>query len=259
VKAMDCRKFHKYLEDYLQDRLDFSGRFGMERHAQQCFRCGKDMANAQELRRMVLELKRVKAPADFESSLLAKIGTYKAHSRFPAFDRFWIYGPDWLSWKKLMLATSSLAVLTLGIVFSIHMAVQKPITPAPMVARQPEKSMDSAKPLPAVKAEQSVPAPSHAAVNTRKVLPALTHTVANEGYSLPMPVVREIPKAVAVSHVPGAEPEFFDDQQALETDYFEFMISGSDIRPLPVRMLPKKIRIQYRPASEEYFIQNVSH
>jgi hypothetical protein len=61
---MDCRKFHRDLEDYLEDGLDFSSRFGVERHAQQCIHCGKVLSNAQQLRRMTRQIEKVKAPSE---------------------------------------------------------------------------------------------------------------------------------------------------------------------------------------------------
>ena len=106
---MDCKTFHKNLEDYLEDGLDFAGRFGMERHAQQCIGCGKDMADAQQIRRMVSELERVKAPDSFEASVISEIGKRKWDARSTGIRRFWIYGPEGPQWRKLALASSSLA------------------------------------------------------------------------------------------------------------------------------------------------------
>ncbi len=59
---MNCRTFHRTLEDYLEGGLDFSGRFGMERHARQCLSCGKEMSDAQQLRRMVSEFSALRRP-----------------------------------------------------------------------------------------------------------------------------------------------------------------------------------------------------
>jgi hypothetical protein len=249
VRAMNCRSFHKNLEDYLQDGLDFSNRFMIERHAQQCISCGKDLADAIDLRRMVLDLKQVEAPSDFESSLLDKIGMFKAHRRFSRIRRFWIYGPEWLSWRKLMVASSGLAVLVLGYLFPFHRAVLNAPARSAVVANQPEK------------VEKKVNPPS--AVNTKQALPVTVHAVAHSGAFLPRPIEEEIPiiekktpNAVAVpASFSIGEGDSFKNQKGLAPGIFEFMITGSDIRP----MLPKMIRIQYRPASEEYFIQNVSH
>ena len=78
---MDCRKFHGNFEDYLEGGLDFAGRFGMERHAQQCIVCGKKLAAAQRLRAMARELQRVQAPLNFESSVLNEIARIKGHGQ----------------------------------------------------------------------------------------------------------------------------------------------------------------------------------
>jgi hypothetical protein len=248
---MNCRMFHKNLEDYLQDGLDFSSRFAIEKHAQQCIGCGKDLADALELRRMVKELTQVKAPADFESSLLDRIGRVKAHSRFPGIRRFWDYGPEWLSWKKLMVASASLAVLALGIIVSSHETLNHS-APAPVIAKQVEKIEESVQPLSAANDEPALPAPPHAASNVRKFS------------TMPIPpeplIEKEIPKMAAVpASFPSGGSESFADRRDLAAEYSEFMISGAEARPVPVRLLPKRIRIQYRPASEDYFIQNVSH
>ena len=253
---MDCRTFHKKLEDYLQEGLDFSARFGMERHAQQCIRCGKAMAEAQELRRMVLEIKRVKAPADFESSLLDKIRMSKSSGSWSALRRFWIYGMDWSSWRRPALAASSLAVLALGIVFALHLADRKQPAVLPLIAVRPEKTesaarLAAARPAPAVNTQEAMAsAPEAPAPRVMKTRP-----------SPPARPVNEVPVAAAVmARDPHPkEPELFEDPEAMEMEYVEFMLSGQNNRPMPVRYLPRKIRIQYRPASEQYFIQNVSH
>lgn len=114
---MNCRTFQKQLEDYLEDKLDFAGRFGMERHAQQCIHCGEEMAGAQALGRMVRSLDKVKAPPDFEASILNKIAVRKRHRRFSAFRRFLVFGFDMPSWRKYALASSSLALIGLGFLY----------------------------------------------------------------------------------------------------------------------------------------------
>jgi hypothetical protein len=251
---MNCRAFHKNLEDYLQEGLDFSNRFAIERHAQQCISCGKDLADASELRRMVKELTQVKAPADFESSLLDRIGMVKAHSRFSSIRRFWDYGPEWLSWKKLMVASASLAVLVLGVIVSSHQTVLNRPTAAPVIANQVEKTTVRSKPLPAAKEETTLPAPSHAALHARKSSPTPIEPPIKPA------IEKEIPKMVAMpASFPSRGSESFTAPRDLAAEYSEFMMSGAEVRPVPVRMLPKKIRIIYRPASEGYFIQNVSH
>jgi predicted anti-sigma-YlaC factor YlaD len=70
---MDCRAFHTNLEDYLEGSLDFAGRFGIEKHAERCFLCGKEMADAGKLRAAARDFERVAAPRDFETAVLTKI------------------------------------------------------------------------------------------------------------------------------------------------------------------------------------------
>jgi len=230
--------FHKNLEDYLQDGLDFPNRFAIERHARECFSCRKDLAGAIELRRMALDLKRVKAPADFEISLLDKIGKCKSHSRASAIRRLWFYGPDWLSWKKLMLASSSLAVLMLGIIVTSHWKAAHTAAPPPVVANHPEKEVKE-------KTE----------VSTKEASFEFSRAVVNRLKALPIPRIKDTPKAVPVSLTMND----LDNPVAPAPDYFKVVVAGSDVRPEPMRMLPKKIRLQYIPASEEYFLYYVSH
>ena len=137
---MDCRTFHKNLEDYLEGGLDFSGRFGMERHAQQCIGCGETLAGAQRLRQMASGLKRVKAPPDFESSVLNKIAAHKSQGRFSGLRSLWIYGIEWPSWRKLSLASSSLIVLGLVLFYAYHRPAPDQGSVAAPVAVEPAKA-----------------------------------------------------------------------------------------------------------------------
>jgi hypothetical protein len=248
---MNCRTFHKKLEDYLQGGLDFSNRFAIERHAQQCISCGKDLADAVELRRMALDLKQVEAPADFESALLDKIGMYKAHSRFPGIRRFWVYGPEWLSWRNLMIASSGMAVLVLGILVSSRRTVLNPPPPSSMVFNQPEKVEEKVNHPLAAKAALDLPELSRAARNAQSDLGMLI----KNGIAKIENKIQNV-KARPVSFGIG-ESESVDAQKGPAPDILKLIATESGIRPMP--MLPKMIWIQYRPASEEYFIQNVSH
>jgi hypothetical protein len=261
VRAMNCRAFHKNFEDYLQDRLDFSNRFAIERHARECISCGKDLADAIELRRMVLDLKQVEAPADFESSLLDKIRLYKAHSRFSAIRRFWIYGPEWLSWKNLMVASSSLAVLVLGII----VVSRRTPPPSPVVVNQLNTVKEKAGPLAAENPVSNLPALPHVAENAVSNSPALPHVAENaRKYSIENQLNKienniseigdDIPRHLAL---PASFPSEGLAQRGRVPDVITFGVTGTEIRPMP--MLPRTIWLKYRPASEEYFIQNVSH
>ena len=227
---MDCRTFHRNLEDYLEGGLDFSGRFGMERHAQQCIRCGKELAGAQKLSHMALELRRVKAPENFEASVLDKIARRKTRSGFSWIRRFLIYGIEWPSWQKLALAASSVAIIGIAAIPLYHRMVPGP-GPVPSVA--------SSRTAPAEIPKSAVTEPVQ---NT--IEPAETKEIARVSASL------ETPRPLKRAHMP--------DLESTETEYLEYQVTGPDNRPVTIR-LPKRIRMQYGQASEEYFIRNVSH
>jgi anti-sigma factor RsiW len=116
---MDCRKFQKSLEDYLQGDLDFPARFGMERHAQQCFACGKEVSDAQKLSQIAREFSRVTAPPDFEASVLARIHADKRRHSWWLGD-FWVYGFSWPSRRTLVLSSSALALIIAGSLISLQ-------------------------------------------------------------------------------------------------------------------------------------------
>ena len=114
---MNCRTFHKCLEDYLEEKLDFAARFALERHARQCVHCERELASARDLSRMVHDLERVKAPANFETSVLNEIATRKIHRRFSLFRRLTAFDFDLAYWRKYALAVSGCIVLVLGIFY----------------------------------------------------------------------------------------------------------------------------------------------
>jgi len=110
---MDCRNFHGNLEDYLDGGLDFAGRFGMERHAEQCFACGKVLADARELRRMADSLARVKAPADFEARVTREIAMKKSHGISARVRNYLSFG---FEWRRFAFTAAVCAALAFGIV-----------------------------------------------------------------------------------------------------------------------------------------------
>jgi hypothetical protein len=235
---MNCRTFHRSLEDYLEDGLDFPGRFGMERHAQQCIGCGKVMADAQRLGRMVRELKRVKAPSNFEASLLEEIGKRKL--TFSRFRRLWIYGFEILSWRKLALASCSFAVLLLGAFYAYNYSSFH-------TASRPSPSLQTSIP-------QATP-PAKTAKNS-EIIVKNSLEKNPENRTVQSKIMEK--KAPAPQPIEIAEQEMIADQE--EADYIEYLMMGPDNRPVTVRMpLPKEIRMQYGQPSEEYFIRNVSH
>jgi hypothetical protein len=224
---MDCRKFQRDLEDYLQGDMDFAGLFGMERHAQQCISCGKMMSRAQRLSQMAQELKPVRAPSNFESSILDEIAKRKLRHRFWGIRRYWIYGLERPSWGKLALAASSLAILVLAVLYPIN---QKTIYQSPELSKITGEPAD---------AGQNLRAPSPPAVE-------LKSAAAPEIFREPAAVQPSIPQ----------QGELSEDRVITDLEFVEFHIEGSDNPPV---IMPKKIRMQYGQASEEYFIRNVSH
>jgi hypothetical protein len=233
---MDCRTFHKNLEDYLADSLDFAGRFGMERHAQQCIGCGKDMADAQRIRRMVSELERVKAPESFEASVINEIAKRKLNARATGIRRFWIYGHEGLPWRKLALASSSLAILAAGVFVFFNLNTPRQSSTSPAAMGKPEK--------PYIDGDLAQDAGMSAPV------PSMENTRSGE-----TPEVAETAKEPRIT-----EREFVPEWHGAEAEYVEQLIEGVDGRPVTITLpMPRKIYLQYNQMPEEYFIQNISH
>ena len=218
---MNCRTFRINLEDYLQDGLDFTGRFGMERHARQCIHCGKEMADAQNLSRLVQGLERVKAPANFESSVLNEIGARKLRRSFFPSMRFMAFGFDMPAWHKYALAASALVALGLGVLYwQGHNSADPSWTsnnPVDLNLTVQEDNIDNA------------------AVNS--ALPPAFQT---------NPRFNRLGEGLSVNY------------QASESDYGEYTVIGPDNHPMVIP-LPNTIKVEIRPPSEEYFIRNVSH
>ena len=127
---MNCRTFQKNLEDYLENSLDFAGRFGIERHARQCARCGREMADAQRLSGLVRGLDKVKAPPNFESTVLNEIGAHKLHRRFPMLHSYLVFGFDMLSWRQYALAASVVLIFGMGFLYWQGLETRNPTRPA---------------------------------------------------------------------------------------------------------------------------------
>ncbi len=240
---MNCKTFHRNLEDYLEGGLDFSGRFGMERHARQCIGCGKELSDAQRLHRMVSELQRVKAPANFEASVLREIGIRKARGRFAGFRSLWICGFEWPSFRKLTLASSALVVFLIGAFYVLNRASFHQTLLPPLVAFKPAAIPPEVKEWvgnPAVKQESRLPEKqpaTEAPKLAKKIQP---------------PEPREEEQVI--------NPDLRDMQEVRDMDYVEYLMPGPDSRPVPVRLpLPRVIPMRYGQMSEEYFIRNVSH
>lgn len=238
---MDCRTFHKKLEDYLQDELDFPGRFGVERHARQCYACDRDLTAALKLRRLAGSLGRVSAPADFEASVMARIQKDKGRPVLPPLQRFWDYGLEAFSWRGLAYGASSLVLLSLA--FFLLQSIWKPAgslpvsdltdrTISPVIMRGMEKAPHSLDPL----------------ISARDLTPETRFT------GLAAPQLSGVSRGSytaddfgpAVQTAPGG------------SDYVEYLVPGTGDCQFIMR-LPKTVVMRYGQPSEEYFIRNVSH
>jgi len=208
----------------------------MERHAQQCIVCGEELAGAQRLRTMVHELNRVKAPANFESSLLSGIGKRKGHGRFSHFKRFWLYGFELWSPRKLAWAGSGLAVLAIGIFYVSPYLSRRAVPEVPsaptLAAQKPAEIERNKKPEPAAK------------------------PIATRPVRLSPRTDADMADTIQAS---SAEPEQEVEQETTnDTDYVELQMIGPDKRPVSFR-LPGKSRYRDGQTAQEYFIRNVSH
>jgi len=221
---MNCRTFQKNLEDYLENNLDFAGRFGMERHARQCVRCGCEMTEAQRLSRLVRGLDKVKAPLNFESAVLNEIGKRKQQTRFPFFHRYLVFGFDMLSWRQYALAASAVIILGLGFFYWQNFYDRNPAQPSTWTDAAPGRIERERIPSMAIK---SMPG-DDASLNADRSLDI------------------------------GSEEGLLADYYTNETDYREYRAIGPDNLPMIIP-LPDKIHMQVAPPPEEYFIRNVSH
>jgi hypothetical protein len=263
---MNCRKFERRLEDYLQGGLDFATRFGMERHAKQCILCARELADAQRLGQRARELERVKAPPDFESSVLREIAKRRSRGIVPFVRKFWIYGVEWPSWQKVALAALSVSILGIGVFYLSRWPVPggapSPalVADTPMIVlpkKGPAANSGSAAPEVSVPDRRAdllqgagpaavVEARRDPGANSASAAPALRRT--GQAYEL-----------TATAGIPGRVPRtLVPDLETSEAEYVEHIVPGLDNRPVTIR-LPKAIRVQYGQASEEYFIRNVSH
>ena len=112
---MNCRNFYRNLEDYLDGGLDFAGRIGMERHADKCFTCGKELADARGLRLLTVSLARVKAPMDFEARVSREIVRRKTPGVFTQVHSLPTFG---FGWRRFVLAATVCSIMTFGFFFA---------------------------------------------------------------------------------------------------------------------------------------------
>lgn len=227
---MNCRTFQKNLEDYLENSLDFAGRFGMERHARQCARCGREMTEAQRLSRLVRGLDKVKAPPNFESTVLNEIGAHKLHSRFPMLRSYLVYGFDMLSGRQYALAVSVVLIFGLGFLYWQGLETRNQSRPA--------ESTDAGK----------ANRPDIDGIGEIRTPFAADTWVPAENTVL------------SADNIFDNAPEegLFVDYHADESDYRDYRAIDSDNLPMIVP-LPDRIHMRVTPPPEEYFIRNVSH
>ncbi len=237
---MDCRTFHKNLENYLEGGLDFAGRFGMERHAQQCFGCGKVVADAQHLSRLAQGLKGTGAPPDFEVALLQRIQREGPVRPLWKFWRVPVYFFQWPSWRLLATAASILVIGGFAVFFSSRWL-------------KTDRASDTA----GIAREVSPPPSAEPATLTARtaIEPAKVVVTSKRPTKSPVPA-RELAARPRPGYTTEEDPAFFADTS--DSDYVEYLVPGPGNRQYVMR-LPKTIRMLYGQPSEEYFIRNVSH
>jgi hypothetical protein len=240
---MNCRTFRKNMEDYLEGGLDFPGRFGMERHAQQCICCGKEVSDAQKLRTIVRELQRVTSPPNFEAAVLSRIHAESKRNRFWNFKQYWIYGFDLPSRRLLAFGASGLAVLAgLGFFISYRfMQNSTPTaTPAVVISKPVAGTMPQANTSLQSNAVPNKSAPVAKSFRKREAAPlALIPRHSEDAYS-----------AASNTTPIYAEPA--------DQDVVGLPVPGPDSTQR-IMLLPKALKVRNEPPSEEYFIRNVSH
>ncbi len=234
---MDCRTFHRKLEDYLEGGLDFPARFGMERHARQCFACEKDVAEALSLRQMARGIQRVVAPADFETSLLARIRSEGTQRRFWTLRSLWLYGVEGRSWR-VAGATVLTTVLIVGAVSYVYFGGGSDGLKAPRT------SMGRLAPSPQEKETASAVSGQRLGIDAASVLPDASAAsqrlrASAEGTS-------------------GIENLTARRMESDGPEYVEVLVPIAGGRHLVLR-LPKTIRMRKEQPSGEYYIRNISY
>lgn len=234
---MDCRTFHRKLEDYLEGGMDFPARFSMERHAKQCLVCEKDVTQALKLRRMAQDLARVTALPNFEATLLERIRTENPRHRFWKLRSLWLYGFEGFRWR----AASATALLTVCIVGGVYY-FQFGKDMRQRAALQASAGGASSQ---RVAGDTGLPSDSPDSTAARSYLPAGAMEDASRA-GLRAPDALD-PNALAT---PVAS--------STDSDFIEVLVPVSDGRQLIMR-LPKTIRMRYAQPTRDYFLRYVSH
>ncbi len=239
---MDCRTFHRNLEDYLEGGLDFAGRFGMERHAQQCFGCGKVVEDAQHLSRLAHQLKGTGAPVNFEAELLQRIQREGLARPLWKIWRLPVCFFDRPSWRLLTACASILVIAGFAVYFSNRLLKADRAGDAAGIAHE-------SSPLVVLPRNAGL-SPIAPALN-----PAKTVGVSERPRKAPASA-----RNLFARPRPGYSTEENSPYYAerADSDYAEYLVPGPGNRQYVMR-LPKTIRMLYGQPSEEYFIRNVSH
>jgi hypothetical protein len=229
---MDCRTFHRKLEDYLEDGLDFPARFGMERHAKQCFACEKEVQAALRLRQMARELRRVGAPADFEGSLMIRIQNEKPQRRFWRFEELWLYSFEGFSWRVAGV-TALVTFLMVGSIFYVYLGAGRGRSAATQAAVGSLTNPTADR-----------------GVNAKLEAAGLSNPSAALSAVSALDVARASRFGVDNWATPYAEPG--------DSDLVDILVPFASDRQL-IMQLPKTIRMRYAQPSREFYIRNVSH
>lgn len=218
------------MEDYLEGKLDFPGRFAVERHAKQCYACDKDLSAALRLRQMAGDLKRVAAPADFEVALLARIREEKSHRGFRLFQDVWRRSFEGFSWR-VAAVTAAVAVMAASAatyLYFVPVMVQNEVRQA-VLGEAPEITAAGATGANATAANSD-------------------NTPFNQTSGLAVANFSRFAQDNLAT--PYADPRDFD--------FFELLVPVAGDRQL-ILQVPKTIRMRYHQLPREYFIRNVSH
>jgi hypothetical protein len=214
--------------------MDFAGRFGVERHAQQCLACGRLLKDAVRLNQMAREMRRVQAPPEFETALLARIQAVKVRRRSSKLWKLWVFGLDQVSWRAVAFGTASAAL----IVFAVFALVRNgDVAGLAWLNRSASPAVEDSA------AARSAVAPDR-------------HGPAGSGWEILDPQILPVGD-------PGARYFLGEDWTSRYLDpadmgFVDYPIPGEGEQQLIMR-LPRSIRLRYGQPSRDYFIRNVSH
>ena len=183
---MNCRDFYRNLEDYIDGELDFAGRFGMERHAEQCFACGKKLADARRLRLLTVSLARVKAPADFEARVRREIVLRKSQRILAPIRNRLAFG---FEWRRFAFPAAVCAALIFGIFSARQFRLYEPV---PVVAENTGSAAEA-------KIVDAVETPENLKMEALDLL-----LISPDNYQMP----EQLPRKIYVRYGPSSEEYF---------------------------------------------------